>query len=207
MTKIIEITNGPSREELFDGLRLISEKRLVPFCVKQNNSKEEYVAVNVQSIEAEDGSGQSWNIIISIKELFLSDTFYTCKSEKNEVDVTNKKIDFDGFRKMIELDLCKKHLKNLVRVKAYYSTKIRKGQIIVERVLPKIYMRRILMHNEVVNDESVRNLAYKVIGNINNIAGYVVEGVANYKAFVVGSGFQQPQTDVTIKVFYTKKVS
>jgi hypothetical protein len=46
MADIIEITNGPSREELFDGLRLFSEKRLIPFLVKKDE-KEKYTVVFV----------------------------------------------------------------------------------------------------------------------------------------------------------------
>ncbi len=66
-----EITNGPSREELFDGLRLFSEKRPVQF-VTENNGRQMTSAVIMQAIEIEDGSGNNWNIKFQIGGDFLS---------------------------------------------------------------------------------------------------------------------------------------
>ncbi|MFA5773147.1 MAG: hypothetical protein WC908_00545 [Candidatus Paceibacterota bacterium] len=134
MEKTIEITNGPSREELFDGLRLCTEKRLVPFQVIKNE-KEKYFAVIIHSIEAEDRSGQSWNLIFSVNSKYLSDEFFVEKAKKEE-HVIAKKVDFNYFRQLIEEGYPIPELrKDLVRVKVYYSTKTRKGTITVPEVL------------------------------------------------------------------------
>ncbi len=130
--KTIEITNGPSREEMFDGLRLVSEKRLIPFQVIKNE-KEKYFAVIIHSIEAEDGSGQSWNLTFSVNSKYLSDEFFVEKTGKKEPYVIAKKVDFNYFKQLIEEKYPMPELrKDLVRVKVYYSTKTRKGVITVE---------------------------------------------------------------------------
>jgi len=127
----IEITNGPSREELFDGLRLSNEERLVPFQVIKNG-KEKYFAVIIHSIETEDGSGQSWNLTFSVNSKYLSEQFYFEKVKKEEY-VIAKKVDFNQFRQLIEERYPIPELrKDLVRVKVYYSTKTRKGVITIE---------------------------------------------------------------------------
>ena len=132
MSKKIEISNGPSREELFDGLRLSSEKRLVPFCIKENDT-ERYIAVILSSIEAEDGSGQSWNLTFSLNERYTADQFFIDKPVKKESGVLSKKIDFETFRHLAEEDyLLGECRKDLIRVKVYYSTKKRSGVIIVK---------------------------------------------------------------------------
>jgi len=132
MSKTIPITNGPSREELFDALRLLAEGRLVPFCVEKDGNKK-YVAVLMSSIAAEDGSGQSWNLTFSINQLFLSDSFFTNKPEKIEGGVFSKKINFEGFRNLCEENyLTGEFRKNLITVKCYYSTRTREGVITVE---------------------------------------------------------------------------
>ncbi len=131
MLQTIQITNGPSREELFDGLRLLSSKRLIPFCIEKDG-KEKYVAVMINSIQAEDGSGQSWNIAFSVNKLIISETFFTIEPEV-ENSVIAKKITFEGLRYLCEENyLVEDFRKNLTQVKAYYSTKTRKGVITVE---------------------------------------------------------------------------
>jgi hypothetical protein len=62
----IEIVSGPSREELFDSLRLVKENRQVVFGLKFS-SVDRPTNACVMSIEAEDGSGNCWNI-----KLYLS---------------------------------------------------------------------------------------------------------------------------------------
>ncbi len=131
MKTTIQITNGPSREELFDGLRLFFEKRLVPFQITKNEN-EKYFAVIIHSIEAEDGSGQSWNITISVNSHYLSNDFFVEKVKKDQ-HVIAKKVDFNYFKQLIEEGYSIPELrKNLVRVKVYYSTKTRKGTITVK---------------------------------------------------------------------------
>lgn len=102
--KTIAITNGPSREELFDGLRLLSEERSVKFII-ENNGREMRPAVLIRSIEAEDDSGQSWNIKLSI--------------DKNFIETHS-------------LYLPRPTQAGSVTVKAYYSSKTRDGKIIIE---------------------------------------------------------------------------
>ena len=106
MQKTFEILSGPSREELFDGLRLASEKRFVGF-VMINNGRQMAPLVILQSIEAEDGSGQSWNLKFSIPESFVGKMPYP-------------------------INVFKKAKIPIVTVKAYYSSKTRKGIITVE---------------------------------------------------------------------------
>ncbi|MCX6755666.1 MAG: hypothetical protein NT068_04005 [Candidatus Nomurabacteria bacterium] len=72
MNTTLEITGGPSREELFDGLRLLSEKRQIPFTFKATKGTELIMPlVTMQSIAAEDGSGHSWNITFLVKKCFV----------------------------------------------------------------------------------------------------------------------------------------
>lgn len=107
MPKTIQITSGPSREELFDGLRLFSEKRVVDFLIV-NNGRQVNLPVIMQSIQAEDGSGHSWNVsfVIEVKTLLRISL---------PVDVITV---FAG--------------KKAITAKAYYSTKNRRGRITIE---------------------------------------------------------------------------
>ncbi len=104
MSKTIAISNGASREELFDGLRLFSEKRETSFLI-ENNGRQMALPVIMQSIQAEDGSGHSWNItfVIEVKTLLMLSL---------PVEVRTV---FAG--------------KKAITAKAYYSTKNRKGVI------------------------------------------------------------------------------
>lgn len=203
MKTIFEITNGPSREELFDALRLCSEKRLIPFLVKKNE-KEKYFGVIINSIQAEDGSGQSWNLTFLANKDFLSESFFVDKPKKREEHVIAVKVTFEGFRNLCESNY---HLpdcrKNLVLVKAYYSTKTRKGIITVGSNEPQKCIHRIVLHNEIVDDDTVLNIVKKETGSMN-ILNWKVERVINYRAFVPGSEFQQAQTDTIIKVYYLR---
>jgi hypothetical protein len=132
MKTTIEITNGPSREELFDGLRLFSEKRPTPFQAVKNG-KEKYFAVFIHSVEAEDGSGQSWNLVFSVNSRYLSDEFFADKAGEKEPWVIAIPVGFSYFKQLLEEKYPMPGLReNLVRVKAYYSTKSRKGVIIGE---------------------------------------------------------------------------
>lgn len=60
------ITDGPSREELFDALRLFNEHRSVEFQVGLSPVASSLVRVKMQinSIAAEDGTGRNWNLIV-----------------------------------------------------------------------------------------------------------------------------------------------
>ena len=125
--KTIESTNGPSREEMFDGLRLASEKRLIPFII-MNNDVERWIAVIITSIQSEDGSGQSWNLNFSIGKKFVSESFFLNHPKKNEEYVVAKKVNFDYFKQIVEENyLVGDFRQDLIIVKAQYSTKTRKG--------------------------------------------------------------------------------
>lgn len=142
MKTTIEITNGPSREELFDGLRLFTEKRLILFAVKSKSNKvERSIATVINSIETEDGSGQSWNLTFSIDKNFLSSDFFTEKVNLQKGGIYISKVfNFYEVRDMLEIDringggpvLHAFKIRNARVVKAYYSTKTRKGTITVE---------------------------------------------------------------------------
>jgi hypothetical protein len=102
--KIINITSGPNREDLFDGQRLFAEKRTVPFTVEIND-KEFTLRVIMAGIKPEDGSGRSWNLefVITVHDLIGAEI----SPEINKM--------LSG----------KKH----IAVTAYYSTHRRKGTI------------------------------------------------------------------------------
>lgn len=126
----IDITNGPSREELFDGLCFYSEKRFIPFLLKKNG-KDKYSAVLIESIEAEDGSGHSWNLTVSVNKNQLTDEFFN-HTPKQESGVIAKKIDFNFFKQLVEERYPMPDLeKDMVRVKIYYSTKNRTGKLVL----------------------------------------------------------------------------
>ncbi len=103
MSQKIKITNGPSREELFDGLRLLSEKRTVGFVIEVNG-REKKPDTWIHAIESEDWTSQSWNLKFSIPTGFISPVQITPLSKQKRSET----------------------------VKAYYSTRTRKGFIIVE---------------------------------------------------------------------------
>ncbi len=140
MKKLIEITDGPSREELFDGLRLFSERRLTAFRfrVSEISEKEAMVAVLISAIEAVDDGGADyrpngnlWNITFSINKRFVSDEIFVVEPEKSEPYVIAKKINFDFFRNLTEENyLVGEFRKDLISIKANYSTKTRKGTIL-----------------------------------------------------------------------------
>ena len=100
--RTINIINGPSREELFDGLRLHSENRLVPFKIKTRGGTEVILQAIINRIEAEDASGQSWNLRLHFNE--------------------------DVFTKGAVPELCNM----LNGLKAYFSTKKRTGALILK---------------------------------------------------------------------------
>lgn len=111
MKNTVEILSGPSREELFDGLRLFAEKRTVDFVVRKEKSKfiiSLTLSTTIQSIQAEDGSGQSWNIIFNVytEELFkLAYSYFP-----------------EGYHERHKRE-------KKLSIQAYYSTKNRKGVI------------------------------------------------------------------------------
>jgi hypothetical protein len=142
MKKLVEITDGPSREEMFDGLRLFAEKRLIPFrfMVSEISDKQKMVAVLINAIEAVDdggvdyhASGHSWNLNFSVNKHFVSDEIFIIKPEKHEPGVIAKKVSFEFFRQLAaENYLLGEFKKDLVAIKASYSTKTRKGIITIE---------------------------------------------------------------------------
>lgn len=81
------ITAGPSREELFDALRLTSLHLSVLFTVADCYK---FTAV-VRGIEAEDGSGESWNLMLADGVGHLGGTrlkaYYSTKRRAGTVSV------------------------------------------------------------------------------------------------------------------------
>lgn len=62
-SKAQQIVHGPSKEELFDSLRLLREKRFVEFVCKGEivgRACKITRACRITGIKAEDGSGESW---------------------------------------------------------------------------------------------------------------------------------------------------
>ncbi|MCX6753421.1 MAG: hypothetical protein NTW62_03715 [Candidatus Nomurabacteria bacterium] len=105
MKNRILITSGPSREELFDGLRLFAEKRTIDFIIEKNGQKTKLPLI-IQGIEAEDGSGECWNIkfVVNYKRFIVLNPYIT--------DFASNSIN--------------------LKSKAYYSTRTREG-IITEK--------------------------------------------------------------------------
>jgi hypothetical protein len=68
MMQRLIITGGPSREDLFDGLRLFAEQRKVNFTLCSANIPEEEVTLSfrIKSIEIVGYDGNSWNIQLNI---------------------------------------------------------------------------------------------------------------------------------------------
>jgi len=68
------IVAGPSREQLFDALRLRHEGRKISFTVEpmilqtnpQFKVKGEVFDAFIESIQVEDGSGNSWNLVLNM---------------------------------------------------------------------------------------------------------------------------------------------
>ena len=70
------IEDGPSREQLFDALRLFNEHRIVTFTLRRRVDTDGSVTIGGQkwdlsaqtlSIMAEDGSGHSWILQVRFK--------------------------------------------------------------------------------------------------------------------------------------------
>lgn len=66
-TSTVQITHGPSREELFDALRLFDEFRKVEFTLESSvrvsgtrKVPEIKCEAQIMSLAAEDGSGNNW---------------------------------------------------------------------------------------------------------------------------------------------------
>ena len=57
--RFFEILGGPSREELFDTLRLFDEERAVPVTVNGLSGERE-IMVRITGLAAKDGSGKRW---------------------------------------------------------------------------------------------------------------------------------------------------
>jgi len=77
-----QITAGPSREELFDALRLRHENRKVSFTLAPNThpwSAPKKVQVFVDGISIEDGSGANW--LLKIRDEYQEFTLGTCQLE------------------------------------------------------------------------------------------------------------------------------
>lgn len=68
-----KVVDGPSREEMFDSLRLArSTDTAVEFSFRPRNDEQATPIVvrgRILRIELEDGSGQSWNIVFRPDEL------------------------------------------------------------------------------------------------------------------------------------------
>ncbi|HRH31185.1 MAG TPA: hypothetical protein PK950_00780 [Candidatus Paceibacterota bacterium] len=134
MKTTIEITNGPSVEELFAGLRYYSEGKLIPFCIKHNDT-EKYVAVLVSTIQVEDGSGESWNVSLRINQQCVRESYFANSPAKKESGVIAKKVSYDEFRQLVKQDyLIGDFRKDQITVKAYFSTKYRTGAIDVQNL-------------------------------------------------------------------------
>lgn len=143
----IAITNGPSREDLFDGLKLHAEKRFIPFGITRageeprKKGEESFLVTLIQSIQAEDGSGESWNITLCISKIHLTNALNPPKP-KVETAVVSKQVTFSCIKAWIQqerttgerdyvVQACTPKV-NYFIVKAYYSTKTRTGVITVE---------------------------------------------------------------------------
>lgn len=76
--KQIKINAGPSREELFDALRLRHEGRKVMFTVTSSSEKMEAV---IDSIGVESGCGESWLLETNYKGVRLEGWYHSKRRE------------------------------------------------------------------------------------------------------------------------------
>lgn len=109
--KTIAITSGPSREELFDGLRLFAEKRQVGFTIEDNGRKI-ILPFTMRKIEAEDGSGHSWNL-----EMVLG--LESLGPDTSMMPIYFRKAFFGN------------PIKSSITISAYYSDRTRNGSITI----------------------------------------------------------------------------
>lgn len=90
---VCKIVSGPSREELFDSLRLSRERRTVTFKFEISPKKMLRITAQVRSIGAEDGSGQSWCIIVDDPDRAFGRTsvegYYRTDSRKGHFDLSD----------------------------------------------------------------------------------------------------------------------
>jgi hypothetical protein len=66
------VSDGPSREDLFDALRLFNEHRRVEFTLGSpmpGRHTPYTLLAQVNSVQAEDGSGHSWNVTVYFDEV------------------------------------------------------------------------------------------------------------------------------------------
>ena len=150
MSQRIQITNGPSRDELFDALKLYNEKRLIPFGIirvgeeKRKPGEEQFLITLIQSIQAEDGSGQSWNLTFHVEKEILDIALSAPKPKVHVhgVAIIGKPTTYSNILNWIKWEREDMQInydlrtfapkKNTVLVKAYYSTQTREGVITVE---------------------------------------------------------------------------
>ncbi len=141
MKTALTITNGPSREELFDALRLTVENRLILLEVECYGVKR-YISAIVNSIQDGNGSGNLWNLTLKTDEKFLWQSFFMELPEIKKPGVySSKKLDFCGIKNMIENEkemgggptLQAYQIRKQVTIEApLYSTKTREGMLIGE---------------------------------------------------------------------------
>ncbi len=148
--KHIQIVNGPSREDLFDALKLTNEKRLIPFGIirvgeeKKKPGEEPFLVTLIHSIQAEDGSGESWNITFSVEKECLDIALTPRKAPVYQpgVATVGKPVVFSNIKNWIKWEKESMEInfdlrtfapkKNTITVKAYFSTRDRTGVITVE---------------------------------------------------------------------------
>lgn len=89
--KQYKITAGPSREQLFDALRLRHEGRTVEFTIEIEPDGPEIAgsyfqfAAQVNNLGVEDGSGNRWLFELQNKDLFLK-----CQKLAGYIDTTRR---------------------------------------------------------------------------------------------------------------------
>ena len=146
----IKIVNGPSKEELFDALKLYNEKRLIPFGIirvgeePRKPGEESFLVTFIQSIQAEDGSGQSWNITFRVEKEAIDIALNPPRQKIYEpgVATVGKIVGFSTMKNWIQWEresMQRDHMvqgcaprKNTIEVKAHFSTKTRHGVITIE---------------------------------------------------------------------------
>ena len=137
---LIIITSGPSREELFDGLRLLAEKRTISFSIEELGGNEVDIKVRMKSIQNDDGSGLHWQISFTFEAKIL-DLYFPDIAEE---------VLFDR--------------KQRIEAKGYYSTHVRKGTIVI---VDPTSEQKVLAELE---KEKIKGMLAKHSGSIRNAA-------------------------------------
>lgn len=85
------VTDGPSREEIFDALRLFNEQRYVNFVLAdQSVAHPQSLPAKIMGIRPEDGSGHNWLLTVTFRKASPS-SFWIGNTDTYELYYSSKR--------------------------------------------------------------------------------------------------------------------